>query len=221
MTAGGPPSSVRRLPATLPLFPLSGALLLPRGRLPLNIFEPRYVRMVEDALEGERLIGMVQPREADDRAQRTELFEVGCAGRISACAETEDGRYLVTLLGVCRFRVMDEVAADSLYRRARVSFAPFGADLSLALAGDIGRGRLLAALGAYVERNRIEMEWDAVEDLDDEALVTALAMACPFEPNEKQALLEAADTVERARALTALIEMASLTPATAAGGPRQ
>ena len=221
MSSDSHPSRVVPLPATLPLFPLSGVLLLPRGRLPLNIFEPRYLEMVEHALGRERLIGLVQPSDAEERAGRPELFEIGCAGRVSAFAEAEDGRYLITLQGVCRFRIIDEVAEAGPYRTARVSWDPFRADLDQVIAGEIGRERLLEALRAYLRRKRMEMKWDTIEDMDDNALVTALAMACPFQANEKQALLEAADLNERARALTALIEMASLSPSIGAGGVSQ
>ena len=221
MSGGRHGTSLERLPATLPVFPLSGVLLLPGGRLPLNIFEPRYLEMVEHALASERLIGMVQPLAPEDEVERPRLYATGCAGRIGTFAETDDGRYLITLVGVCRFRILDELPVASPYRRARVSFAPFRADLGEAGGGGVDRERLLAALKAYLGQGHVDVDWNAIQDLDDEALVTSLAMACPFQPSEKQALLEAADLGERARALISLIEMEALMPAGAAEAPRQ
>jgi Lon protease-like protein len=200
-------------PERLPLFPLSGALLLPRGLLPLNIFEPRYLQMVEDAMAGPRFIGMVQPTEHEDTVERPGLYGVGCAGRIEACERSDDGRYLISLSGQARFRIEDELAVTTPYRQARVSYAPFAADLDPAepgAASAIDRERLLLALRAYLHYEGGEVDWGGIGGLGDAALVTSLAMACPFEPSEKQALLEAVGLDERARALTALIEMAAL-----------
>ena len=219
MSGGGHESRFQRLPAALPIFPLTGVLLLPRGRLPLNIFEPRYLQMVEHALGDRRLIGMVQPREPEDEVEQPEVYGTGCAGRISSFAETDDGRYLITLTGVCRFHILDELPMANLYRRARVSWAPFRADFGDADAGGIDRDRLLGGLSAFLRQSNVEADWDGIESLDDEALVTTLAMACPFLPSEKQALLEAANLSERARALTALIEMAAITPAAGTDRP--
>ncbi len=198
------------LPETLPVFPLAGALLLPRGRLPLNIFEPRYLRMVRDVIGGHRLIGMVQPLEGEANAARPEIYRVGCAGRISAFAEADQGRYLITLTGVCRFRVHDELTTATPYRQVVPDYAAFRGDVTPADEPGVDRERLLKALRAYLAVKGVEVEWRTIDGLDDDALVVSLAMACPFAPTEKQALLEAASIAERARALTALIEMGSL-----------
>lgn len=200
----------RILPASLPLFPLSGVLLLPGGQLPLNIFEPRYLSMIDDALGGARLIGMVQPR-AEAGGARPALYDVGCAGRIAGFAETEDGRYLVTLLGKKRFRIVEEMAVSTPYRRARVDWEVFPAD---AAADDpttehVDRARLEDAMRRYLESEGLKTDWDVVQEAPTEALVASLAMGCPFAPNEKQALLEAETAGDRADCLIALMEMSS------------
>ena len=201
------------LPERLPLFPLTGALLLPRGQLPLNIFEPRYLQMVEHAMAGDRFIGMVQPTEHEDSVECPALYGVGCAGRITSFEELDDGRYLISLSGRSRFRIVEELAVTTLYRQARVSYLPIAAEIAtpeLEDAADIDRERLLMALRAYLRHEGSKVDWGGIENLDDAALVTSLAMACPFEPSEKQALLEAGSLSDRARALTTLIEMAAL-----------
>ncbi len=202
------------LPATLPIFPLPGVLLLPRGKLPLNIFEPRYLAMTRDALRSERMIGMVQP--TDMAAGNTELvrhgapiYPTGCAGRIAAFSETDDRRYLVTLLGVIRFGVRQEVPSAGGYRRVVPDFARFRADLEPEPAAAIDRERLLKALRAYLAQQGISVDWEAITGTADEKLVTSLAMICPFEASEKQALLECAGLAERSRLMTVLIEMAA------------
>ncbi|MEE8246384.1 MAG: LON peptidase substrate-binding domain-containing protein [Alphaproteobacteria bacterium] len=200
-------------PERLPLFPLTGALLLPRGQLPLNIFEPRYLQMVEHAMAGDRFIGMVQPTEHEDSVECPALYGVGCAGRITSFEELDDGRYLISLSGRSRFRIVEELEMTTLYRQARVSYLPFAADLATpegAGAAKIDRERLLMALRAYLRHEGSKVDGGGIEDLDAAALVTSLAMACPFEPSEKQALLEAGSLSDRARALTTLIEMAAL-----------
>ncbi len=201
--------SIDALPGTIPIFPLPGALLLPRGALPLNIFEPRYLAMVEDALKGERLIGMIQPDEEAEDIGRAHCFSIGCAGRITRFTETDDGRFLITLAGVARFRMARELpGADGGYRLVEADFAPFGDDLrSRGGAGAIERDALIAHLKAFFRRKRIDADWEAIGKADDESLVTALSMVCPFQPPEKQALLEAADFVARARTLAALLQM--------------
>jgi len=196
------------LPASLPIFPLTGVLLLPRGRLPLNIFEKRYLAMTEDALKGERLIGMVQPLEGQGDAGEPPVYRTGCAGRMTSFSETDDGRYLITLTGVARFDIARELPLERLYRRVVPDWQPYVADLAPA-AEPIGRARLLAALQPYFRRHNIAAEWAAVEATPDERLVTSVAMAAPFTPGEKQALLEAGDLAERTKLLTALIEMAA------------
>lgn len=198
------------LPRTIPVFPLSGALLLPRGRLPLNIFEPRYLAMVRAALAGERIIGMIQPTDPDSPSRAPEVYGIGCAGRITAFSETDDGRFLITLTGVTRFRVEEELSAVTPYRQVAADYAPFRDDLDPpeGTAAEIGRDRLLPALKAYLELNGMAADWKAIADAPAETLVNALAMICPFAPSEKQALLEAPTLSDRARVMIALIEMA-------------
>ncbi|MFZ5791345.1 MAG: LON peptidase substrate-binding domain-containing protein [Pseudomonadota bacterium] len=206
------------LPATIPVFPLAGVLLLPHGRLPLNIFEPRYLAMTCDALKAERLIGMIQPAEAERPGHVPALRAVGCVGRITAFSETDDGRYLITLAGLARFRVAEELPTVSGYRRVRPDFAPFAADMAETPPLELDRARLLRALKGYLHQKGIKADWQQIERSADGALVTSLAMVCPFEPQEKQALLEAATPTERGRVLTALIEMALLGGASGGGG---
>lgn len=220
MTAGGDPGAAG-LTETLPIFPLTGALLLPGGELPLNVFEPRYLQMVGEAMAGGRLIGMVQPTESERAVARPRLYRIGCAGRITAFSETDDGRNLITLTGVCRFRIVEEVAVDTLYRRARVSYQPYCADLGQAEECAADRDRLILSLRAYAEAEDTEFDWSAIDGFETDALVNTLAMAGPFEPNEKQALLEAVSLSERTRALIALIDMAALQTQDSDGAPPQ
>jgi Lon protease-like protein len=195
------------LPEVVPVFPLDGALLLPRGGLPLNIFEPRYLNMVDDAMAGDRLIGMVQTRPGGDRSH-PELAAIGCVGRITSYAETPDGRYLITLTGVCRFEVDAELPVQTPYRQVRAGFAAFERDLRPEPdAPAFGRPRLLRALKGYLDRRSLEVNWEAAEAAPAEALINSLAMALPFDPPEKQALLEAATLAEREQALVALLEI--------------
>jgi Lon protease-like protein len=197
------------LPRTLPVFPLAGVLLLPGNKLPLNIFEPRYLDMVTDAMGGHRLIGMVQPAGPGRDQMTPEIFPVGGAGRITAYRETDDGRFLITLSGVSRFRVAEELAVTTRYRQVKADWAPFADDLEEAAATPpIDRDRLLRALAAYLKLLNTEADWNAVEKAPSASLVDHLAMICPFQASEKQALLEAPDAAERARVLTTLIEMA-------------
>lgn len=199
------------LPGTLPLFPLNGALLLPRGLLPLIIFEPRYLAMIDRALAGDRLIGMIQPRldaGAGVDAEVVPLSPVGSVGRITALAETGDGRYQVTLTGVCRFRLLGEVANDLPYRIGRIAcdypvdFEPRAGEESVDRAG------FLKVFRDYLDANEMEADWDAVAKASTEALVNTLSMMSPFGPAEKQALLEAPDLVTRAETLIAIAELA-------------
>jgi len=199
------------LPDVLPLFPLPGVLLLPRGRLPLNIFEPRYLAMTEDALKSERMIGMVQPEDPEASlavnpdGPQAGVYPVGCAGRMTQFSETDDGRFLITLGGVSRFRIEGELPLTPAgYRRARVAWDAYAVDRLEPVAAGIDREALLAGLKAYFERRSLSANWDAVTSASDDALVTALAMACPFEPGEKQALLESPDLARRADLLLAL-----------------
>ncbi len=207
MSRGPFDPAFNELPASLPIFPLSGVLLLPGGRLPLNIFEPRYLEMFDDALAGERLIGMIQPTESERSGDPPPAtYRTGCAGRISAFSETDDGRYLVTLTGLIRFDVAEELPAVGSYRRVRPDYGRFPEDLECAAEG-IEREPLLEALRLYFSAHSLESDWSAIEDADDEPLVTSLAMVCPLEPSEKQMLLEAGTLRERAETLRAILEL--------------
>jgi len=203
---------------TLPIFPLTGVLLLPRGRLPLNIFEPRYLAMTRDALGGERLIGMVQPCEPqqDNRGrgahENPPVYPVGCAGRITSFSETEDGRYLLTLTGVSRFRIRDELPLLSGYRRIVAEWQPFAHDLETPSGTEFDRDRFIRGLKGFFTQRQISADWEAIEKAAGEHLINSIAMLCPFAPSEKQALLEAPDLNERARLLIALVEMAAVNP---------
>ncbi|MCA8908460.1 MAG: LON peptidase substrate-binding domain-containing protein [Rhodospirillaceae bacterium] len=197
------------LSSTIPIFPLTGVLLLPRGVLPLNIFEPRYLNMVDDALSGDRLIGMIQPRGTCAEAAAPEVYSIGCAGRIASFEETDDGRYLIALKGVSRYTVMSELPTTRGYRRVQVDWEPFGDDLEEPDPIDYDRDRFLACLMEFFERNGLRANWQAVRETPDERLITSLAMICPFEPPEKQALLEAPTLAERADLMTTLLEMSA------------
>jgi uncharacterized protein len=197
------------LPEILPVFPLAGALLLPRGELPLKIFEPRYLAMIDDALKGPRTIGMIQPDpDAAPRAIEPVLFSVGCAGRITQLAETGDGRYFITLTGISRFTVVEEIAAATPYRQCRVDFSPFLIDFS-PRAGEekVDRESVLRALRDFAETNNLQIDWNSIESAPNEALVNALSMMSPCGPKEKQALLEAHDLKGRADVLVAITEV--------------
>jgi Lon protease-like protein len=197
------------LPEEFPVFPLTGALLLPHGRLPLNIFEPRYLAMVEDALGAGRYFGMVQPdKRLEDGASGPGLYRIGCLGRLSSFSETDDGRYLITLTGVIRFTIIEEIAQRRGYRRVRAALGGFAADLK-PQGSELPfiRQDLLDALGRYFAAAGVEANWDTISTMNDDALVTSLCMACPFLPEEKQALLEAKDPAYRAQALRALLEI--------------
>ena len=214
------------LPEVLPIFPLTGTLLLPRGRLPLNIFEPRYLAMVRDALGGERLIGMIQPSEPqdDNRGPRgiggpnPPLYPIGCAGRVTQFSEADDGRFLVTLTGVSRFRIAEELPLMSGYRRIVPDWRPFEHDRDMPETPEFDRARLIRGLQSFFTQRQLSADWSAVEKAPSEHLITSLAMACPFAPSEKQALLEAPDLGERAKLLTTLVEMAAVKPASEDNG---
>jgi uncharacterized protein len=195
------------LPHSLPLFPLTGAMLLPRGHLPLNIFEPRYLEMVDYALQGDRLIGMIQPVENEETTLRPRLSQVGCAGKIVAFQETGDNRYLITLMGVCRFRLTGEMQSTTAWRAGFCDFAAFAGDMAENPAEELPRQRLLTALKTYLTNRDMQADWNSVLTAPAEALVNALAMMCPFAPAEKQALLEAQSFHERTSTLLALLEM--------------
>lgn len=198
------------LPATLPVFPLPGVLLLPRGKLPLNIFEPRYLDMTRDALATDRLIGMIQPKPTEGGAEAGArcLYRIGCAGRITQFAETDDGRFLITLTGVCRFSVEEEIASMRGYRRVIADWGPFSGDLCGEGDADLDRGLLVSRLKQYFDAQGITADWDVIEQTPDHRLVTTLAMVCPFESSEKQALLECDSLKTRASMMLALLDMA-------------
>jgi Lon protease-like protein len=219
--------TVRDLPAVIPVFPLTGALLLPRARLPLNIFEPRYLAMVEAAMASYRIIGMIQPKipgEEEHTTTKPALNAVGCAGRIVEYAETDDGRYLITLLGIARFRVAGERDSETPFRQVAADYSEFARDLKLepeALAENAAqRDKLVKALKPYLTDHSMQTDWKSIEEAPVETLVSALAMICPFDPREKQALLEAPSVKERADALIALLEMSNAAHLTARG-PKQ
>jgi Lon protease-like protein len=195
------------LPDTIPVFPLPGALLLPRARLPLHIFEPRYLAMLDDALKTpHRLIGMVQSREVPGSDEKR-LHAIGCAGRVTQFSETEDGRYMITLAGISRFRIKQEVTGFTPYRRCDVSWEGFSADLG---PTEVDRGfdrpRFLDLLGRYFDAMSLSTDWDSLKEAEDELLINSLSMLCPFPPEEKQALLEAPSLSTRRETLVTLIE---------------
>ena len=218
-----PPRASRRdfepgfadLPHTMPVFPLTGALLVPGGRMPLNIFEPRYLAMTRHALmQPDRLIGMIQPKERGverklDPAFMPEIERVGCAGRIIAFEETEDGRYQITLSGLIRFRIVEELGQDrGGFRLVQPDFAPFTGDLGHRDFDLGGRPRFIATLKGYFETRSATVDWKAIDAMPDRQLVISLAMLCPFSPDEKQALLECRDLPELGEMLLALFELA-------------
>ena len=210
MTAGEETVGIDDLPRVIPIFPLPGVMLLPRGRLPLNIFEPRYLEMTQDAMASHRMIGMIQPADPKASLDAPEVYPVGCAGRITSFSETPDNRFLITLTGVCRFALARELEADGLlYRRVRADYSRFAGDLPAPAPLALDRGRLIPALRSYFERHGLTADWEAIDRADDEALVTCLAMACPLEPSEKQALLECRGEAERVAMMQALFEMAA------------
>ena len=206
------PTAYRKLgdlPLVIPVFPLDGVLLLPGGQLPLNIFEPRYLNMLDDAMSGERIIGIIQTRAGGDY-ERPALAPVGCAGRVTSFAETSDGRYLITLTGLCRFRAGDELPVRTPYRQMRVDFSPYEPDLREDGAGERTAAdidRLLVALRRYLDHRGLAIDWGDAESAPSDALINSLAMALPFDPMEKQALLEAETIFERKATLTALLEI--------------
>ncbi|MEQ9471591.1 MAG: LON peptidase substrate-binding domain-containing protein [Roseitalea porphyridii] len=214
-----------KLPAVLPIFPLPGALLLPGGQLPLNIFEPRYLNMTLDAMAAGRVIGMIQPTPVQGEAPRDPdlrdapaIYPVGCLGRIVSFSETGDGRLLITLLGQTRFRVAEELAGKDGYRRVRPDFSGFTDDLDESAAVTYDRDRLVAAAAGFFDARGLQADWSSIEDTSDSLLVTSLAMACPFDLREKQALLECDGPTARAALLTDLLEMSAQGMAADPGG---
>ena len=196
------------LPETIPLFPLPGALLLPRARLPLHIFEPRYLAMFDDCLKTPgRLIGMIQPRQTPGR--EPSLSAIGCAGRVTAFSETEDGRYMITLSGISRFRLREEVHGFTPYRRATVDWSTFVRDTGVTEDDPhLDRPALMDLLARYFTSQKLGTDWDGLKEAEPELLINALAMLLPLEPEDKQALLEAPSLVTRRETLVTLLEFA-------------
>lgn len=203
------------LPPRLAVFPLRGAILLPRASLPLNIFEPRYLAMIDDVMAGNRVLGVLQPMAVSDNdltespmGKSFALHKVGCAGRITSYRELDDGRYTITLTGISRFDVADEDAADKPYRIMGASYDRFAADLTEGLGEErVDRDNLLRVLRAYLDANQLKTDWAAIQRASNEFLINALSVMAPYGPEEKQALLEAADLKTRAEVLVALAEI--------------
>lgn len=196
-------SKITDLPETIPVFPLPVALLLPRSHLPLHIFEPRYLQMLDDVLTSDhRLIGMVQPYGKDQR-----LHSIGCAGRVTAFSETEDGRYMITMSGKSRFRIAAEVEGFTPYRRCKVTWQGFERDLGgTDKDATFNRSAFMKVLARYFEEENLSTDWESLQEADDELLINSLSMLCPFEPEDKQALLEAPSLTTRRETLTTLME---------------
>jgi len=210
MSGAKPLPTLTELPQILAIFPLDGALLLPGTELPLRIFEPRYLNMLDDVMAGDRTLGMVQTRQGGDRT-RPNLALIGCAGRVTSFTETSDGTYLVTLTGVCRFVMGEELSARTPYRQVRASYDDFAIDLEDAPEEEaFDRQRFAQALKRYLNRRQLDIDWETAESAPLETLVNSLAMGLPFSPSEKQALLEAPALAERCDALTALLEIDAL-----------
>lgn len=202
-------SCPRDVPDVIPVFPLPAALLLPRAEMPLNIFEPRYLAMIDAALRGARIIGMIQPDDGKTACSRGPgLCAIGCAGRITSFAETGDGRYMITLTGVARFKIVEELTVNTPYRQCRVTALPFAGDFAQnADETAVDRKAVLKTFRAYLDAHSLEADWESVGRASNETLINALAMMAPFGPAEKQALLEAPDLRARAETLVALTEM--------------
>lgn len=208
MSINKPYDSSQELPDTIPVFPLEGGLLLPRGEMPLNVFEPRYLQMIDDVLRTHRVIGMVQPDAEEQEGMKPSLYSCGCAGRITAFGETGDGRMVLTLTGIARYRIVEELAADTPYRQCRVSYEPFAQDFINGEGEDeVDRAGVLKTLRDFAEVHSLKVDWRGIESASNDALVNALAMMSPFGPREKQALLEAVDLKSRADVLIAITEI--------------
>jgi len=209
MAINAPYRTPKDVPDVIPVFPLPRALLLPRTELPLNIFEPRYLQMIEDVIRGDRVIGMIQPNEPEENASKEPpLYQVGCTGRLTAFSETGDGRYQVVLTGIARFRIVEEVNVTTPYRQCKVDYAPFAEDLVQGVGEDeVDRDALLKTLANYLAANSIEADWAGITQAPIEALVNGLSLMSPFGVREKQALLEAPDLKSRAELLVAATEI--------------
>lgn len=205
MSMNTPYLGPEQVPDVIPVFPLPGALLLPRGQLPLNIFEPRYLAMIDDTLKGSRVIGLIQPASEESLPGVPALLSVGCAGRLTQFAETGEARYLVTLTGIARFRIVEEIAALTPYRQCRVDFSAFQADFTPRAGEDaVDRDSVLTTLRQFADANDLQIDWQSIREAPNEALVNALSMMSPYGPKEKQALLEAPNLKRRAEVLVAI-----------------
>jgi Lon protease-like protein len=213
--------SISELPETFAVFPLEGVLLLPRGQLPLNIFEPRYLQMFEDVLAQGRFLGMVQPQmptTPEEAAQPSKLMKTGCLGRITSFSETDDGRVVVSLTGVARFDVVQELDVTTPYRKVAANYRPYESDLVADVGAlDVNRDALLEIVRRYLDANGMTADWDGIESSSNEALVNSLSIISPYGPQEKQALLEAESLAQRADILIALTEMVLAQMASAEG----
>ena len=209
-----PVVAVDTLSTTIPVFPLSGALLLPRGELPLHIFEQRYRDLVRDSASSHGLIGMIQPVEPEWTVERPGLYEIGCLGRMASLRESDDGRYYLTLVGLCRYKIVEELPMTHGYREVIADYEGYLPDLDPPPPSETNREALFSALKNYLDVRDLDTDWAQINDVEDETLINALAMMCPFDPREKQALIEAPGLAERAEVLMALLKMSGL----AAGG---
>lgn len=200
--------NLSNLPTSIPVFPLTGALVLPRARLPLNIFEPRYLQMVDDALKtGHRLIGMIQTRDVPTDIGDPPLHKIGCAGRITSFTETEDGRYLISICGVSRYRILDSQTGFTPYIKANVNWDDFERDLGPEEIDDcFDRPRFLKQLEDYFDANELQTDWDSLKEASEEMLINSLSMMCPFDPEERQALLESPCLKTRRETVATLME---------------
>jgi len=197
------------LPNAIPIFPLSGVLLLPTGQLPLNIFEPRYLEMIEDAMAGSRMIGMIQPREGQGDPKKPSLYRIGCAGKITGFQETSDGRFEISLTGICRFHIEEELEVTTPYRQVACDWSRYEKDLENVSCLNLDRDKLEALLGDYFKMQGMRCDWGAVKGATDGRLITCLSMICPFDAKEKQALLEAGCCRERAKTFMTMLELAA------------
>ncbi len=209
------------LPATIPVFPLQSCILLPRSSLPLNVYEPRYLSMVDDVIAGDRIVGIVQPigsQEESPQSKAHPLRQTGCVGRLSAFSETEDGRLMITLTGICRFELAGECRTARPYRICDANYAPYLKDLVRGHGQDaVDWPRFLHILKNYLDARNLTADWDSIQRSPTELLINTLSMISPYGPEEKQALLEAADLKARAEILMALAEMEIAAPDTGAG----
>ena len=212
--------SAADLPDVLPIFPLPGAIVLPRGHLPLQIFEPRYLTMLEDVLKtSHRLIGMIQPLKSEGE---TRLHTIGSAGRVSSFAETDDGRYMITLTGISRYKIKEEIEGFTAYRRARVNWDDFSSDLARQQQNKaFQRDEFLILLRRYLSAHELSTDWDNLKEAGEEMLINSLSMMCPFEPEDKQALLEAPSLIDRSKTLVTLMDYALLSGSGGSGDVMQ